>query len=131
MSQRVPIPLPNDHSLLLLLHLPFQGLLGPEEPLPGRGRRPLQLSGVVVPADAAVVPEELRQRGVAAPERPLLVVVSGKSQVSHQLCVFIGFGWLALTINALMLKEVQECSFLLRLCIVALIREAATHFFFV
>lgn len=72
-----------------LRHLLSQSLLGLEEPLPGRGRRPLQLSGVVVPADASVLPEELRQRGFAAPERPLLVLLSGKSEVSQS------FVWLA------------------------------------
>lgn len=46
----------------------LQSLLGSEEPLPSRGRRSVQLVGVVLPKDPSVLPEELWQCGFTSTE---------------------------------------------------------------
>lgn len=67
------------HSYLILLF--FKGLLGSEEPLPRRSRCSLQLIGVVVPEDAAVLSKELGQCGLSSSEWPLLIFLSRESKV--------------------------------------------------
>lgn len=59
-----------------------QNLLGSEEPLPRRGRRSVQLFGVVLPKDPSVLPEELRQCGFTSTEWPFLFLFSREPQVS-------------------------------------------------
>lgn len=85
----------------LLLCCTPQGLLGFEEPLSSRGRRSLQLAGVVISEDPSVLPEELRQRGLTSPEWPFLIFLSGEPQVisAQQNSSIVSFRCLGLLLH--------------------------------